>query len=360
MASYIGKVQIGAAGDQILVGSTLYGVCASDATAAAKVVTLPDFDAVMHGITVQVRFENGNSVTTGVTLKVGGTNAFPVAGNCVCSADDVIAFTLSQTGSGTVWYANHSIKVETGSTDGTIKIAGEEVAVAGLGSAAYTDSTAYATAAQGQKADDAMPKSGGTFTGPVLMSESTTDSSAALAVATKDYVVAKTAGLSGLTGAMHFRGETPNSDGSGHPIVPNSTDSFNNYDSGDVLLVGDQEYVYSKSTTAAASQWILLGDEGSYALKSSTDVVGSASAWNAGTLPTLGDAIDADDITNWDAGSASDATVNQGVLRLTNSTVPTLAYTAKTVPNVTNVGTLPSITISDKTVVVPDNTGGGN
>ena len=87
-------------------------------------------------------------------------------------------------------------------------------------------------------------------------------------------------------------------------------DSFNNYDSGDVLLVGDKEYVYSKSTTAAASQWILLGDEGSYALKSSTDTVGSASAWNAGTTPTLGDPIDADDITNWDEGSASDATVS--------------------------------------------------
>lgn len=360
MASYIGKVQIGATGDQILVGSTLYGVCATGVAAAAKEVTLPDFDAVMHGITVQVRFENGNSVTTGVTLKVGGTNAFPVVGNCVCSANDVIAFTLSQTGSSTVWYANHSIKVETGTTNGTIKIAGEEVAVAGLGSAAYTDSTAYATAAQGQKADNAMPKSGGTFTGPVLMSESTTDSSAALAIATKDYVVAKTAGLSGLTGAMHFRGETPNTDEQGHPILPSSEDSFNNYDSGDVLLVSDQEYVYAKGNTAAASQWILLGDEGSYALKSSTDVVGSASVWNAGTLPTLGDAIATDDITNWDEGTASDATVNQGVLRLTNSTVPTLDYTAKTVPNVTNVGTLPSIIITDKTVVVPDNTGGGN
>jgi len=199
-----------------------------------------------------------------------------------------------------------------------------------------------------------MPKSGGTFTGPVLMSESTTDSSAALAIATKDYVVAKTAGLSGLTGAMHFRGETSNTDGSGNPIVPNSTDSFNNYDSGDVLLVGDKEYVYSKGNTAAASQWILLGDESSYALKSSTDVIGSASGWDAGDLPTLGDPISTDDITGWNEGSASDASVSQGVLHLTNSTVPTLDYTAKTVPNVTNVGRAPSITIANKTVVVPN------
>jgi len=155
-----------------------------------------------------------------------------------------------------------------------------------------------------------MPKSGGTFTGPVQMSEDTGIASPALSVATKNYVDTKTAGLSGLTGAMHFRGETTNADGSGHPIVPDSTSSFDNYDSGDVLLVGDQEYVYAKGNTAATSQWILLGDEGSYALKSSTEVIGSASAWNAGALPTLGDAIAADDITNWDEGTASDATVN--------------------------------------------------
>ena len=352
MASYIGKVQIGATGDQVLVGSTLYGVCSVAAATAAKEVTLPDFDAIMHGITVQVRFENGNSVTTGVTLKVGSTNPFPVTGNCVCAADDVIAFTLSQTGSGTVWYANHSILVQEGTTDGTIKVAGEEVAVHGLGSAAYEDTSAFATAAQGQKADQAMPKSGGTFTGPVILDA---DPTSAMGAATKNYVDNIAQGLTDLTAPMHFIGETPAQDAEGHPILPDAQTSYENYVAGDVLLVGDKEYVYSKGNNAANSQWILLGDEGSYALKSSTASVGSASGWNAGALPELGDAIEADDITNWDAGTASDATVNQGVLRLTNSTVPALAYTAKQVPNVTSVGTLPSLTVTPTTVVVPDN-----
>ena len=352
MASYIGKVQIGATGDQILVGSTLYGVCSVAAATAAKEVTLPDFDAIMHGITVQVRFENGNSVTTGVTLKVGSTNPFPVVGNCVCAADDVIAFTLSQTGSGTVWYANHSILVQEGTTDGTIRVAGEEVAVHGLGSAAYEDTTAFATAAQGQKADQAMPKSGGTFTGPVILDA---DPTSAMGAATKNYVDNIAQGLTDLTAPMHFIGETPAQDAEGHPILPDAQTSYENYVAGDVLLVGDKEYVYSKGNNAANSQWILLGDEGSYALKSSTASVGSASGWNAGALPELGDAIEADDITNWDAGSSSSAVVNQGVLRLTNSTVPTLQYQAKSVPNITNLGTLPSLTVTPTTVVVPDN-----
>lgn len=352
MASYIGKVQIGATGDQILVGSTLYGVCSVAANQAAKEVTLPDFDAIMHGITVQVRFENGNSVTTGVTLKVGSTNPFPVTGNCVCAANDVIAFTLSQTGSGTVWYANHSILVQEGTTDGTIRVAGEEVAVHGLGSAAYEDTSAFATAAQGQKADQAMPKSGGTFTGPVILDA---DPTSAMGAATKNYVDNIAQGLTDLTAPMHFIGETPVQDAEGHPILPDVQTSYENYVAGDVLLVGEKEYVYSKGNNAANSQWILLGDEGSYALKSSTASVGSASGWNAGALPEFGEAIATDDITNWDAGTASDATVNQGVLRLTNSTVPALAYTAKQVPNVTSVGTLPSLTVTPTTVVVPDN-----
>jgi hypothetical protein len=47
-------------------------------------------------------------------------------------------------------------KVETGGANGTIKVDGTDVAVKGLGSAAYTASTAYATSAQGTKADSAL------------------------------------------------------------------------------------------------------------------------------------------------------------------------------------------------------------
>ena len=54
-----------------------------------------------------------------------------------------------------------------------------------LGTAATTNATDYATAAQGTKADDAMPKSGGTFTGAVTLAGApTTD----LNAATKKYV----------------------------------------------------------------------------------------------------------------------------------------------------------------------------
>lgn len=57
----------------------------------------------------------------------------------------------------------------------------------GLGSAAYTASSAYATSAQGTKADNAMPKSGGDFTGAVTVKAPT----AAMNPATKQYVDAE-------------------------------------------------------------------------------------------------------------------------------------------------------------------------
>ena len=49
-------------------------------------------------------------------------------------------------------------KITTGGTNGTIKVGEEEVAVAGLKSAAYTDASDYATAAQGVLADTALQK----------------------------------------------------------------------------------------------------------------------------------------------------------------------------------------------------------
>lgn len=68
---------------------------------------------------------------------------------------------------------NTTYTFATGDSNGQIKItpsggSAQNVSVKGLGTAAYTASTAYATAAQGTLASNAMPKSGGTFTGAVM------------------------------------------------------------------------------------------------------------------------------------------------------------------------------------------------
>lgn len=65
---------------------------------------------------------------------------------------------------------NTTYTFATGDSNGQIKVtpsggSAQNVSVKGLGSAAYTASTAYATAAQGTLATNALPKAGGTLTG---------------------------------------------------------------------------------------------------------------------------------------------------------------------------------------------------
>lgn len=85
---------------------------------------------------------------------------------------------------------NHqTVTLESGTNNGTVKItvngtATDNVAVKGLKSAAYTESSAYATAAQGTKADNAMPKAGGAFTGAITVQAPTAE----MNPATKQYV----------------------------------------------------------------------------------------------------------------------------------------------------------------------------
>ena len=89
----------------------------------------------------------------------------------------------------TALQSHQTVTLESGTNNGTVKItvngtATDNVAVQGLKSAAYTESSAYATAAQGTKADNAMPKAGGAFTGAVTVQAPTAE----MNPATKQYV----------------------------------------------------------------------------------------------------------------------------------------------------------------------------
>lgn len=345
--SYIGAVQIDS-GDQILIGSTLFGTCATLAATAAKQVTLSSFDQLLQGVTVQVKFTAGNTVASGVTLKVNTTDALPVTGNCICEENEVIAFTYENLSGNRYWRSHHNI-------------------------------------------GGAMPLSGGTFTGAVTLSGAPTDN---LHAATKKYVDDKTAGLSGLTGAMHYKGtsSTQITDGGTQNPTINGT-VLSTKEAGDVVLYNNQEFVWNESN------WELLGDEGSYALKSSTDTITEVSNFTQNTLPTLtvtetetskvsvtnGSAasLTTNDVTVPNvtaAGTATTASVAGGVLTISIGSAPTIAETPITIKevgtftantptavNATTVtvgsasnwsqGTQASLSTADVTVVVPDNSG---
>ena len=200
-----------------------------------------------------------------------------------------------------------SVSLESGTTNGTLKLtvdgtATDDIAVKGLGSAAYTDSDAYATAAQGTAADAAMPKAGGTFTGKVLLAADPTED---LEAVTKQYVDSKTAALSG---AMHFVGvSTTDPKGDTGATVAGHT----KWSAGDVVLFGNKEFVLTESTNTAAN-WHELGDEGSYALRTIT-ITGTKGLTGGGDLSANREISHADKAPTLSDVTAANATFVSGM-----------------------------------------------
>lgn len=320
--SYIGQVQIG--DNTYPVGSILYGTASYDTTNNYWAVnnnnlTTTTFtnDNLTTGVTIHIKFNAINSADT-PKLKVGaatekaivkyGTTNVGKSAATSWVANSIVSFTYD----GTSWVMNtgidtdttyaaattnpinigttalglstayaradhvHDINVNAGTNNGEIVIAGHTVTPTGLAEAAYkqVETTLGANSAN-------LPTS----------------------QAVANYVSSVT---SGLTGAMHFKGVVNS--------LPDATDTttYSTYSAGDVILVDEKEYVYNKHETSAAnSSWVLLGDEGSYALKSNT--------------------AECDDITNWATNTPSSASVLNGTLTIINGSAAVLNHTSRTV-----------------------------
>lgn len=99
------------------------------------------------------------------------------------------------------------------------------------------------------------------------------------AQAVKTYVDSATLGL---TGAMHFIGVTTTTLATGDttdPIAGEGLSKTTGFASGDVVLSGDKEFVWTGATTG----WVELGDEGSYALKT-VSITGTGALSGGGAL----------------------------------------------------------------------------
>lgn len=385
MAEYIGKVQIGANGDLLPIGSTLYGTATWDSTNNrynANSGNLANIEALLDGLTVHIKF-SGYNIHASPTLKVGSFDAKPIhrtAGTAVGITAEtswpnnaIVTFTYD----GTAWVINSATDNNTtytfseGTTNGSFNVAvnggtAAPVAVHGLSNAAYKD-----------------------IVSDIGANTSSTDVPTAAAVVS--YVIAQTGGLSGLTGAMHFRGTSTVAiqDGDGpsvNPTITGYTFNGNGDNAGDVVLYSGKEFVWTGTT------WELLGDEGSYALKSSTDTITEVGTFTANTLPQL--TITPTSIPNvtsagtapsltvtpvsipnvTDVGSRTEASVAAGVLTITLGAVPTLGTaisvgsasnwsagstatlgTAISVGSASdwNAGSQAALTTNDTTVVVP-------
>lgn len=115
--SYVGKIT-DTSGNTGLVGSTLYGTCSTGASTAAKVVTCADFDKLITGVTIHVKFSYSNTAAN-PTLNVNSTgakNIYYAAGTSGGTVPGTTAATswyqgavVSFTYDGTSWYMNDHI-----------------------------------------------------------------------------------------------------------------------------------------------------------------------------------------------------------------------------------------------------------
>lgn len=208
-----------------------------------------------------------------------------------------------------------SVTLETGTNNGTVKLtvdgtATDNIAVKGLGTAAYTASSAYATAAQGTKADNAMPKSGGTFTGSVTLNA---DPTANLGAATKQYVDSQITSKIAASDAMVFKGTL----GTGGTVTAVPTTSVVKGDTykiitagtwaGSSCKVGDLIIALnSGSIEATATNWAYVpsGNENETTIKYSTTTQNLTTSAQTGAI-TLAEGATKQVDTSISAGSTS-------------------------------------------------------
>jgi len=108
--SYVARISIDG-GSPVPVGSSLYGTCETLADVAAKVVSCPDFDQLIVGVTIWVKFTNTNTAEN-PTMNVNSTGDLPiyqdenthvgVDESSSWTAGSVLAFTYD----GTAWFIN--------------------------------------------------------------------------------------------------------------------------------------------------------------------------------------------------------------------------------------------------------------
>lgn len=284
-------------------------------------ISIKDASTTQKGV-VQLN-DAVNSTSTG---QAGTANAVKKAydrgsqGITDAAAASAAAQTAQQTADSKVG----SVSITGGTNNGTIKLtvdssATDNIAVTGLKSAAYTEASAFATSAQGTKADNAMPKSGGTFTGAVTLNA---DPTANLGAATKQYVDNQITSKIAASDAMVFRGTL----GTGGTVTAVPTTNVVKGDcykvitagtwAGSACKVGDLLIALnSGSLTANTTNWAYVpsGDEATTALKYSTTTTDLTTTAKTGTITLAEGAVKQVDSSISAASTSTNLPTSQAV-----------------------------------------------
>lgn len=349
--SYISELQVDN-GAVVPVGSRLYGICNSAASTPTKVITLNDFDYLINGITIHVKFTYGNTAVLNsyFTLAVGSTEAKRVynpGGRTDWSAGAIISFTYDSTDA--AWIVNDSDSIP----------ASDSINVINTYNANSTD------AISGQGVADALGTLGNASTKDLVTTIIESGSGAnknsediPTTAAVTSYIEQKTADIKD---AMHYRGIT-STNISDNSALKNIVIGNQVYTAqpGDVVLSDDthQEYIWVETdTTTHAGYWELFGDEGTYALNSSTAEVIDGITFNGGapTEVTLKQSATSvlNGVSNQSAMRPTGAVVENGILKITTGILPTFSTTSIYEIDTITEGTSPTLSSHTKQVIVP-------
>ena len=233
--------------------------------------------------------------------------------------------------------ANSAVQsVTEGATNGTVSVDGTDVAVHGLGSAAYTDSTAYASAAQGTKADNAE-----TLLGNAAMGTTATT----------------------VTGAIaELKGAIDDVDTGVMAVTEGATNGTVSVDGTDVAVHGLGSAAYTDSTAYASAAQGTKADNAETNIGTMANLTGGETTLVEAieaVRTTADGALTASDIT---AGSANGtiavegqnvAVTGLGSAAYTDSTAYATAAQGTKADNAeTNIGTMANLTTTDKTSLV--------
>ena len=181
--------------------------------------------------------------------------------------------------------ANSAVQsVTEGATNGTVSVDGTDVAVHGLGSAAYTDSTAYATAAQGATADAvntlvgnaAMGTTATTVTGAIAELKDAIDDVDTGVMAVTEGATNGTVSVDGTDVAVHGLGSAAYTDSTAYATAAQGTKA----DNAETLLGNSAMGTTATTVTGAIAE--LKNASGDYATKA-----GVLATINASTVPVM-------------------------------------------------------------------------
>jgi hypothetical protein len=143
---YLTEATIG--GSDYKLAGALYGTCSTAAATATKAVTLADFDGLETGVTIHVKFTNGNTADH-PKLDVNSTGAKTILGpddmSTVWRNGDVKTFTYD----GTSWVVDYSVCINTKNTAGSTNDASKLYLIGAKSQSSnpqtYSNSGVYAT-----------------------------------------------------------------------------------------------------------------------------------------------------------------------------------------------------------------------